>query len=154
FTIGKGVYKSTDAGTTWTNVGLAKSQYIGGIVVDPHNADHVIVAVPGPRGAPPGAGRGAAPPPDSNAERGVYRSTDGGKTWTRVLPPDGLSGASDVYIDYGDPQVVYALFGGGGFGAAPAASTPGTGAFKSVDGGATWQPVGGRGLPDGARISA
>jgi photosystem II stability/assembly factor-like uncharacterized protein len=156
FTTGKGIYKSTDAGATWTNVGLAASHYIGGIVVDPRNADHVIAAVLGPRGALPGAGRGAAPPapPDPNAERGVYRSTDGGKTWARVLPADGSSGASDVYLDYGDPQVVYALFGGGGFGAAPAASTPGTGAYKSTDGGATWQPVGGRGLPDGARISA
>ena len=110
FTIGKGVYKSTDAGKTWTNIGLASSQYIGGIVVDPRNADTVLVAVLGPR-------RGGAAEPhrlDDRArdgERGVYRSTDGGRAWTRVLPTDGSSGASDVYIDYRDPQIVYALLG-------------------------------------------
>ena len=106
FTIGKGIYKSTDAGRTWTNVGLAASQYIGGIVVDPRNANNVLVAALGPR--PPG--RGAAEPPvETSAERGVYRSTDGGRTWTRVLPADGSAGASDVYLDYGDPQMAFAL---------------------------------------------
>jgi photosystem II stability/assembly factor-like uncharacterized protein len=128
FTPGKGVYKSTDAGRTWTNVGLQQSQYIGGLVVDSKNANHVLVAAIGPRTA------------GADAERGVYRSTDGGKTWTRVLPADGSSGASDVYMDYADPQVVYALLG--------------SGAFKSTDGGATWQPVSAHGLPDGARIQA
>jgi photosystem II stability/assembly factor-like uncharacterized protein len=139
FTTGKGIYKSTDAGKTWMNVGLPESQYIGGIVVDPHNADHVLVAVLGPRGGPGGAG--AAP---ISAERGVYRSTDGGRNWTRVLPSDGSSGASDVYLDYGDPQFAYALLTG----------TSVAGAYKSNDGGATWRPVGVSGLPDGARISA
>jgi photosystem II stability/assembly factor-like uncharacterized protein len=147
FTPGKGVYKSTDAGRTWTNVGLQQSQYIGGLVVDPKNADHVLVAAIGPRTA------------GSDAERGVYRTTDGGRTWARVLPADGSAGATDVYMDYADPQVVYALLGtGGGPGAAsqPAltSSAPAPGAYKSTDGGATWQPVSGRGLPDGARIQA
>ena len=77
----------------------------------------------------------------SAAERGVYRSTDGGRTWTRVLPADGSSGASDVYNDYRDPQIVYALLLNGS-------------AHKSTDGGATWQTVGSNGLPDGARINA
>ncbi|HTM23570.1 MAG TPA: hypothetical protein VL225_00170 [Vicinamibacterales bacterium] len=155
FTPGKGVYKSTDGGNTWANVGLAHSEYIGGIVVDPRNADRVLVAVLGPRPIGAGRGRGASPAaPMPDGERGVYRSTDGGRTWTRVLPSDGSSGASDVYLDYGDPLVVYALLGGGGFGAAPQPSAPGTGAYKSSDGGASWQPVGGRGLPEGARISA
>src|SRR5262252_4182792 len=106
FTAGKGVYKSTDAGKTWTNIGLTASEYIGGIVVDPKNADNVLVAVIGPRAAGGGraGGRGAAPdagaqqPPASN-ERGVYRTTNGGRTWTRVLPTDGSAGASDVYMD-------------------------------------------------------
>src|SRR3954447_24855148 len=98
FTAGKGVYKSTDAGRTWSNVGLPASQYIGGIVVDPRNADNALVAVLGPRAG------GTA----DATERGVYRTTDGGRAWTRVLPTDGSAGASDVYLDYGDPQVAFA----------------------------------------------
>src|SRR5262249_10775750 len=129
--------KSIDGGQTWTNVGLVESQYIGGIVVDPQNADQVLVAVLGPR---PGPG-GAVP---ASAERGVYRSTDGGRNWTCVLPTDGSSGASDVYLDYGDSRFAYALLTG----------TNAGGAYKSSDGGATWRAVGGSGLPDGARISA
>jgi photosystem II stability/assembly factor-like uncharacterized protein len=172
FTIGKGVYKSTDGGKTWANVGLPASQYIGGMVVDPRNANTVLVAAIGPRGAGAGragggagaAGRGAGAGPGTGApadagERGVYRSTDGGRAWTRVLPADGSSGASDVWIDYGDPQIVYAMLSAGAaLPAAPAVPQPaagsGTGVYKSIDGGVTWQPVNGRGLPDGARISA
>jgi photosystem II stability/assembly factor-like uncharacterized protein len=154
FTTGKGIYKSTDAGRTWMNIGLTRSQYIGAIVVDPRDANIVLVAVLGPR-PPVGSGRGgtetASPPP---GERGVYRSTDGGRSWTRVLGADALPGASDVYLDYADPQMAYALLTTGP--AAPAASTGGStgGAYKSTDGGVTWQPVSARGLPDGARIFA
>src|SRR5262249_31746575 len=87
FTAGKGVYKSIDGGKTWTQSALPASQYIGGIVVDPRDANTVLVAAQGPRAAGAGA--------DSRrAERGVYRSSDGGRTWTRVLPTDGSSGAS------------------------------------------------------------
>jgi photosystem II stability/assembly factor-like uncharacterized protein len=149
FTPGKGIYKSTDAGSTWTNVGLPDSQYIGGIVVDPANADKAIVAVQGGRGGAAGSA-GAAPGSASAGERGVYRTSDGGKSWKRVLPVDGSAGASDVYLDYGDPKIVYASLTGGG-GPQAAAST---GVYKSIDGGETWAPVGARGLPDGARISA
>ncbi len=142
FTPGKGVYKSTDGGRTWTNSGLAASQYIAGIVVDPRSAETVLVAAQGPRPAgPAGAPADAA---STTAERGVYRTADGGKTWTRVLPADGSAGATDVYLDYGDPQMAYAMLAGG----------QGPGAWKSTDGGATWQPVGARGLPEGARITA
>ena len=145
FTTGKGIYKSTDAGQTWTSIGLATSQYIGGIVVDPRNANTLLVAVLGPR--PPG-GRGAPEGPAPEGERGVYRSTDGGRNWTRVLPAEGTAGASDVYMDHRAPDKVFALLTAG-------AGTPsGAGAYRSADGGATWQPLGARGLPEGARINA
>ena len=140
FTTGKGVYKSNDAGKTWTNIGLTTSQYIGGIVVDPRSPDNVLVAALGPR-APLSAAGPSASATDSNTERGVYRSGDGGRSWTRVLPADGSSGASDVYLDYRDPQFAFALLLNGAV-------------HKSTDGGATWQPTSLKGLPDGARISA
>src|SRR5262245_37492648 len=140
FTTGKGVYKSNDAGKTWTNIGLTTSQYIGGIVVDPRNPDNLLVAALGPRAAP-GAAAPAAAAIDPKTERGVYRSADGGHTWTRVLPADGSSGASDVYNDYRDPQIAFGLLLNGAV-------------HKSTDGGVTWQPTALKGLPDGARISA
>jgi photosystem II stability/assembly factor-like uncharacterized protein len=142
FTTGKGIYKSIDSGRTWSSAGLGQSQYIGGIVVDPRDANRVLVAALGPRAAGRGGPAAAA---DPTAERGVYRSADGGRSWTRVLPADGSSGASDVYLDYADPQIAYALLNAG---------TSNTGAYRSLDGGVTWQPVASRGLPDGARISA
>jgi photosystem II stability/assembly factor-like uncharacterized protein len=129
FTTGKGVYKSTDAGKSWTAVGLEASRYIGAIVVDPRNANTLIVAVQGP-----------AP------ERGMYRSADGGRTWTKTLNGTETNGAADLFIDYGDPQIAYALLAGG--------TTAATGVYKSADGGVNWQPVSGRGLPNGARITA
>src|SRR5262249_38686939 len=133
FTPGNGIYKSTDAGKTWTNIGLPDSQYIGGIVVDPANADVAIVAVQGGRGGGPPTGAGSTAGAASAGERGVYRAADGGRSWKRVLPSDGSAGASDVYLDYGDPKIVYAsLTGGGG---AQAASS--TGVYKSIDGGET-----------------
>jgi photosystem II stability/assembly factor-like uncharacterized protein len=156
FTAGKGIYKSTDAGKTWTNIGLPASQYIGGIVVDPRNADNLLVAAQGPRPAGRGgAAGGAAAPAVESSERGVYRSVDGGRVWKRVLPADGSSGASDVYIDHGDPQIAYALLSAAGAGpAAPQVASSETGAYKSTDAGATWQPVNARGLPQAARIFA
>src|SRR5436190_1924698 len=118
FTTGNGVYKSTDSGRTWTNAGLRTSQYISGIFVDPRDANTLLVAALGPRGGGPGragpaadaaGARGPSPPTPDAAERGVYRTTDGGRTWTHVLPADPSTGASDVAADYADPQIVYAL---------------------------------------------
>jgi photosystem II stability/assembly factor-like uncharacterized protein/cbb3-type cytochrome oxidase cytochrome c subunit len=145
FTPGLGMYKSTDAGKTWTNVGLRGSGYINTIIVDPGNPSSVLVAALGTRAG------------DSTvaSERGVYRTTDGGHNWTRVLPSDGASGASELNYDFRDPRVVYATLqgtGGGRGGGAVAPPAPGSttaGIYKSADGGVTWKPIGANGLPPG-----
>ena len=134
--VGDGVYKSTDAGKTWTHLGLRDGQQIPQLAIDPKNADRVFVAV-------------AGHPYGPNEERGVYRSIDGGKTFEKVLYRDENVGASDVQIDPSNPQLVYAalwesregpwengVFNGNG-----------GGIFKSVDGGKTWRQLT-KGLPD------
>lgn len=133
---GDGVYKSTDGGATWTNVGLRDSKHVARIAVDPTNSDVVYVAVPGHLWGP-------------NRERGLYKSTDGGRSWTLVLAKDEDTGAVDVAIDPSDPTIVYAAlyqrrrapfgFVGGG---------PGSGLYKSTDAGQTWRRLE-RGLPAG-----
>ncbi|MEM1448710.1 MAG: glycosyl hydrolase [Planctomycetota bacterium] len=133
---GDGVYRSTDGGETWTNVGLADSHHIGRIVVDPSNSDHVLVAALGHLYTP-------------NEERGLYRTTDGGDTWERVLYVSEDVGVVDVAIDPQDPKYVYAAtyerrrrawnFDGAG---------PGSALWRSTDGGATFERCGG-GLPTG-----
>ena len=140
FTSGNGMYKSTDAGKSWTHIGLPGSGYINTIVINPSNPDVVLVAALGSR--------------DSGAvvEQGVYRTTNGGRNWTHVLPADGAGGATELNFDYYDPAIVYATItgGGGGRGAplpAPAAGAAASGIYKSVDGGITWKPIGTQGLP-------
>ncbi|MDE3154934.1 MAG: glycosyl hydrolase, partial [Acidobacteriota bacterium] len=134
---GDGVYKSTDAGRTWTNVGLHDSRHIGRIVVDPHNPDLVLVAAMGHFYGP-------------NTERGVFRSADGGRTWQKVLYKDDRTGAIDVAFDPSNPTIVYAalwqadrkpwsLSSGG----------PGSGLYRSTDEGSTWTRLEGHGLPGG-----
>src|SRR5881628_2143517 len=93
--VGDGIYKSTDAGKTWTHLGLRDGQQIPQLDVDPRDPDRVFAAV-------------AGHPYGPNGERGVYRSTDGGQTWRKVLGKDENTGASDVLIDPGNPDVVYA----------------------------------------------
>jgi photosystem II stability/assembly factor-like uncharacterized protein len=123
---GDGVYRSSDAGRTWTHLGLAETQAIGRIRVHPRDPDLVYVAALGHPYAP-------------NEERGVFRSADGGRTWRKVLARDSRTGAADLVIDPNDPRVLYAtlwevyrkpwmLWSGG----------PGSGLFKSTDGGDTW----------------
>lgn len=143
FTPGNGVYKTTDAGKTWHNVGLAKTLYINALIVDPQNPDIVVV---GSAGA---SGRGGA----ANAARGVYRTTDGGTTWTHTLDIDPYTGVTGMTYDAAEPSVMYVSFQRSDFGA-PAAEraklTPlGSGIYKSTDEGATWKLVSGKGLPDG-----
>src|SRR5438445_120944 len=95
--IGNGVYKTTDGGRTWTHLGLQEGQQIPRVIVDPKNPDRVFVAVLGHPYGP-------------NEERGVYRSTDGGATFKRVLFKDVNTGASELEFDPSDPNVVYAGF--------------------------------------------
>jgi len=133
--IGDGVYKSTDAGRTWTNMGLPESGRIGRIVVNPTNPDIVFVAAQGHSYGP-------------QQERGLYRTTDGGKTWTRVLFTNPNAGAIDVAMDPSNPNKLFAamwqlemhtyLRTSGG---------PGSGIFMSMDGGTTWTRLTGHGLP-------
>jgi len=136
-TYGDGMYKSTDAGKTWTHIGLTDTRQIAAILVDPRNPDVVLVAAIGHAFGP-------------NAERGVFRSTDGGKTWTKVLYKDEKTGATDLVFDPKNPRIVYAAlyqevrrpwtFTGGG---------PGSGIYKSTDEGKTWTHLSGHGLPAG-----
>ena len=136
---GAGMYKSIDAGKSWSYIGLSDTRQIGRVLVDPKNPDIVLVAA---------LGHGFGP----NAERGVYRTTDGGKSWTRVLSKDENTGAIDLAYDPDNSKTVYASLWNV---RRPAYSTyapitgPGGGLYKSTDGGATWKEIAGHGLPAG-----
>ena len=134
--LGNGIYKSTDAGKTWTHMGLEKTGRIGRVVVDPRNPDVVFAAALGTCYGP-------------QQERGVYRTTDGGKTWERVLFVDENTGASDLAMDPTNPRILFAgtwqidikTWGRKSGG-------PGSGVFVSRDGGTTWKRITGHGLPE------
>jgi photosystem II stability/assembly factor-like uncharacterized protein len=133
---GDGIYKSTDAGAHWTHLGLRDGQQIPAVVVDPRDPNRVFAAVLGHPYGP-------------NVERGVFRSTDGGATWTKVLYRDENTGAFDVALDPGDPNIVYAVLWAGRQAPWEIGSSyngPGSGLFKSTDGGTTWRQLT-RGLP-------
>ncbi len=136
---GDGVYKSVDGGQTWKNVGLRESRQISRIVVDPHNASIAFVAVLGHAYA-------------ANAERGVYKTSDSGEHWTQVLEEGPDIGAADLAIASDDPSILYATMWRA---RRPPWSTyaplggPGSGLYRSVDGGETWSRLNGAGLPDG-----
>jgi len=126
---GDGVYKSTDAGKTWSKIGLEKTQHISRIIIHPKNPDIVYVAAQGAL-----YGR--------NAERGIFKSTDGGANWEKVLYINERTGCSELSIDKSNPQVLYAamwehqrlpwkVISGG----------PGSGLYKSTDGGMTWNKI-------------
>ncbi len=134
---GVGMFKSTDGGTHWSAIGLSDSQAIGKILVDPRDPNVLLVAVLGHPYGP-------------NAERGVFRSTDGGKTWTKTLFKDLGTGAIDMAFQPGDPDVVYAALWQTRrppWNVYPPSNGPGGGLYKSVDGGKTWAAIGVHGLP-------
>jgi len=134
---GDGMYKSTDAGKTWSYIGLRETQSIGRVVVHPRNPDVVWVAAVGHLYGP-------------NEERGVFMTIDGGKTWTKTLYINQDTGATELVIDPANPNLLFAAtyerrrtswgFVGGG---------PGSGIHQSTDGGKTWRKVTGGGLPNG-----
>jgi photosystem II stability/assembly factor-like uncharacterized protein len=132
---GDGIYRSRDGGKSWENMGLAGSEHIGMIRVDPRDPDTVYAAVQGPLWSPGG-------------ERGLYKSTDGGATWENILPVGEYTGVNEIHLDPRDPDVLYAvthqkfrnvaaLINGG----------PESGIHKSTDGGATWRELT-NGIPD------
>ncbi|HET8922105.1 MAG TPA: hypothetical protein VFN26_03810 [Candidatus Acidoferrum sp.] len=133
---GNGVYKSTDAGKTWQQMGLGETRHIGRILVDPRNPDIVLVAAMGHTFGP-------------NEERGVYRSTDGGRSWKRVLFKDNLTGAVDLCFEPGNPREVFATMWQGirKPGQRGTSFGPGSGLYKSTDEGMTWTQISGHGLP-------
>jgi photosystem II stability/assembly factor-like uncharacterized protein len=133
---GDGVYKSTDGGRTWAHVGLRDSQQVGRILVDPANADAVFVAALGHPYGP-------------NAERGVFRSRDGGAHWEKVLGSDEHTGAVDLAFEPGNPRVVYAALWQTRrppWNVYAPSNGPGSGLWKSTDGGDHWVQLT-KGLP-------
>ena len=127
---GDGVYKSTDGGKSWTHLGLRDSQQIPQIVVDPRDPNRLFVAV---LGHPYGA----------NEERGIFRSTDGGQTFQKILYKDSNTGGSDLAMDPSDPNILYAAMWESRQGPWENGAWSGTGGglFKSTDGGATWRQL-------------
>ena len=134
--VGDGIYKSTDAGKTWTHLGLRDGQQIPQIAVDPRDANRILVAV-------------AGHPYAANEERGIFRSTDGGRTFEKVLYKDENVGGADVMFDPKNPDVAYAGLWEARQGPWENAAWNGTGGgvFKSTDNGKTWTQLKG-GLPD------
>jgi hypothetical protein len=139
---GDGMYKSTDAGRTWTHLGLRDTHQIAHVIVDPRNTDRLFVAALGHPYGP-------------NEERGIFRSLDGGRTFQKVLYKDENTGGSDVTFDPTNSNILYATlwearqgpWENGAF------SGPGSGVYKSTDGGTTWRPLT-KGLPtwEGDRV--
>ncbi|HEY2064740.1 MAG TPA: glycosyl hydrolase [Gemmatimonadaceae bacterium] len=133
---GDGIYRSTDGGAHWTHLGLRDGQQIPAVIVDPRDPNRVFAAVLGHPYGP-------------NVERGVFRSTDGGASWTKVLYKDENTGAVDVVFDPANPNTMYADLWAGRQAPWEVGSSfngPGSGLFKSIDGGTTWRQLA-TGLP-------
>ena len=135
---GDGVYKSTDGGHSWTNVGLRDSQQIARILVHPADPELVYVAALGHPYGP-------------NAQRGVFRSRDGGSSWQKILGPDDATGAADLAFEPGNPRVIYAALWQTRrppWSIYAPSNGPGSGVYKSSDGGDSWLRIAGHGFPD------
>jgi photosystem II stability/assembly factor-like uncharacterized protein len=144
-TPGNGIYRSTDAGASWTNIGLRDTRFIQAILVDPKDPDTVVVAAnslgfevlwqPYPKYA-------------STIDRGIFKTSDGGKHWAKVFTRDGTFGVFDMCADPENPATLYAVFfrppSGSGKSEIPATSE----IYKSTDEGSTWQPLSTRGIPE------
>ncbi len=131
---GDGIYKSEDGGTTWKNMGLKTSEHIGKIIIDPTHSDVVYVAAIGPLWKEGG-------------ERGVYKTTDGGKTWNNILKIDEHTGVNDLIMDPRNPNLLYASsFQRRRHDYAYVSGGPGSGMHRTVDGGKTWEKIN-TGLP-------
>jgi photosystem II stability/assembly factor-like uncharacterized protein len=143
-TAGDGVYRSTNAGATWTNIGLKDSRFIATVLIDPRNPNIILAGVLGH----PILGIGA---PSEN--RGVYKTTDGGKTWTKTLYKDDMAGVSNMAADPDNPRILYAaLWKPFDFRTGPPDShSQDSWIYKSTDEGATWKPVSEDGLPSTPR---
>ncbi len=134
---GNGMYKSADGGKTWAHIGLEDSRQIGRILVDPRDANKVFVAALGHAYGP-------------NQERGVFRSRDGGKRWQKILFHDENTGAIDVAFEPGNPKTIYASLWQTRrppWSVYPPSNGPGSGLYRSIDGGDHWERVSGQGLP-------
>jgi photosystem II stability/assembly factor-like uncharacterized protein len=134
---GDGVYKSLDGGKTWKNVGLRDSRAIGKVIINPSNPDIAFVAALGHPYGP-------------NTERGIFRTTDGGKTWEKVLYKDENTGGIDVAFDPHNPNILFAaLWQARRTSWSMSSGGPGSGLYRSADGGATWKLLEKHGLPKG-----
>jgi photosystem II stability/assembly factor-like uncharacterized protein len=133
---GNGVYKSTDGGKSWEHLGLVETRHIARILVDPRNPDTVLLAALGHTFGP-------------HEDRGVFRSTDGGHSWKKVLYKDNVTGAADLCFEPGNPRVVYATLWHGirKPGQKGTSYGSGSGLYKSTDEGLTWTQISGHGLP-------
>ncbi len=137
---GGGVFKSTDAGNTWQNIGLELSAHIGRIVIDPSNTQRIFVAAVGSNFGP-------------NPERGLYRTTDAGQNWENILFETDSTGAIDVVMDPANPDFLLAAMWErsrrAGYGQSETSYGPSSGVFRSTDGGDTWNKLGpSNGLPN------
>lgn len=136
---GDGMYKSADGGKSWTHIGLADTQQIQRILVDPADAQHVYVAALGHPYGP-------------NEQRGVFESRDGGQQWAKILGPNADTGAIDLAFEPGNSKVIYAALWQTRrppWNMYPPSNGPGSGLYKSVDGGAHWTHIGGHGFAKG-----